>query len=711
MKEPTQLWQLFNPQNDREEWHRCGLQLVGVATCLGASLFFPISQIGWNGNNIAKIACFGTGSILGVSAICTSLSLWKKTPYRNANEKARATVYCNALGVVVTGQEIIDRQYYVPVVGETITQENIRELPSREEQESNQNNIAEAIISSLAEFDAPVSFVGEIVSPTFIRYKVKPQPKIKFNKIQDLAEDLKIAVELPDTPIIMSQSGHISIDVPRQDRQFVLFSQYKKADKSKLTIPVGVNLEGQLVEIDLQEPETCHGLVVGMTGSGKTEWFYSVIAFVICNYLPVQVKLALIDPKRSKFSKFEGIPWLLRPILKDKDETISFMQSLVDEMEKRYRQFEQVGVGNINQYLEAGYSIPIILVLFDEYADFVAESKSKKALEESIERLGQKAREAGIHLFLGTQHPLERVVSSIIKANLPVKIGLRVDSIVASLVALDPPPIAHLLLGKGDLICKTNKRERLQGLLVDDWNAVFKNVENVEHSKDSVVQVKSEHHTEHREHPEQLLKSSEHPQNKGGTSRTFQNVPNIQWAENILDQYEKGELPQNVPLFKGRKRAENMLLFRAMKRREWGKIKTIRVAWKLERGGGPQYKEAEATYDKMWAEAEMLDEREVFLQGLKYLKWQEKGKLPEVQCVYFVFDESYELYYVGCTTNLKLRFNSLKYPEHHRESQIEQLLVEGKLPGIGWEVCNEIERWEKEFIDRFKPLWNNSPVP
>ena len=80
---------------------------------------------------------------------------------------------------------------------------------------------------------------------------------------------------------------------------------------------MGVNLEGQLVEIDLQEPETCHGLVVGMTGSGKTEWLYSVIAFVISNYLPVQVKLVLIDPKRSKFSKFEGIPWLLRPILKD----------------------------------------------------------------------------------------------------------------------------------------------------------------------------------------------------------------------------------------------------------------------------------------------------------------------------------------------------------------------------------------------------------
>ena len=113
----------------------------------------------------------------------------------------------------------------------------------------------------------------------------------------------------------------------------------------------------------------------------------------------------------------------------------------------------------------------------------------------------------------------------------------------------------------------------------------------------------------------------------------------------------------------------------------------------------------------MWAEAEMLDEREVFLRSLSSLKWQEKGKLPEVQCVYFVFDEDYELYYVGCTTNLKLRFNSLKYPEHHRENQIEQLLMEGKLPGIGWQVCNEIEQREKEFIDRFKPLWNNSPIP
>ncbi|NEO79498.1 DNA translocase FtsK [Moorena sp. SIO4G3] len=374
--------------------------------------------------------------------------------------------------------------------------------PSRQSLDADQTG--EKLVSTLEDFKIGVDYVNATVAPAFVRIKVKPNRGVKVISIQNRSKDLQVHLGLENPPLITPLAGYVSVDLPRkdEDREVARFDDYiqRPANSAPLTpqswgeielkspapltpqswgeielksprIGLGVNLDGKLVEADLSDPNTCHFLVGGTTGSGKSEFLRSLLLSLLYQHSPQQLKIALVDPKRVTFPEFEDMPWLLSPIVKDCDRAIELMEQLVDEMEERYQKFEQAKCAHLDAYNQQLINkqilpLPRIVCIFDEYADFMAEKDIRKELELSIKRLGAKARAAGIHLIVATQRPDANVVTPIIRSNLPGRIALRTASEADSRIIFGGSNTeAAYLLGKGDLLYqKGGKLERLQSL-------------------------------------------------------------------------------------------------------------------------------------------------------------------------------------------------------------------------------------------------------
>ncbi|MEB3216582.1 MAG: DNA translocase FtsK, partial [Nostocales cyanobacterium 94392] len=333
------------------------------------------------------------------------------------------------------------------------------------------DGIGEELVTTLQSFAINVDLIGTVVAPSFIRVKLKPQLGVKVNAIQKLYADLQVQMGLENPPLIEPQAGYISVDLPNPNRQAAIFDDYIKSDKLpnsvSVKIAIGVNLEGKLVEADLSDPNTCHFLVGGTTGSGKSEFLRSQLLSLLVRYSPQHLQIALVDPKRVTFPEFEQMPWLYSPIVKDSDTAIALMEDLVNEMELRYQRFETTRCNDLTAYNQGKQEpLPRIVCIFDEYADFMAEKESRTALEQSIKRLGAKARAAGIHLIIATQRPDATVVTPLIRSNLPGRVALRTASEADSKIILGGKNMAAAyLLGKGDLLYQVNsKLHRLQSL-------------------------------------------------------------------------------------------------------------------------------------------------------------------------------------------------------------------------------------------------------
>jgi S-DNA-T family DNA segregation ATPase FtsK/SpoIIIE len=342
-------------------------------------------------------------------------------------------------------------------------------LPEADSQTLLTDALADQLITILSSFGLETEYQGMAIGPAFVRIKLKPHLGVKVNSILRLSDDLRVQLGVSQSPLIAPQAGYVSVDLPRPDRQTAHFETYVRPVPGGIpTVAIGVNLENQLVEADLADPNTCHFLVGGTTGSGKSEFLRSQLLSLLTRHAPPQLKIALVDPKRVTFPEFEQLPYLYQPIVKDSDGAMALMNRLVAEMEQRYQQFEQSRCADLGQYnQQTRHPLPRIVCLFDEYADFMADKTSRQGLENGIKRLGAMARAAGIHLIIATQRPDASVVTPLIRANLPGRVALRTASEADSAIILgSKQTMASQLLGQGDLLyASAGKLQRLQSLL------------------------------------------------------------------------------------------------------------------------------------------------------------------------------------------------------------------------------------------------------
>lgn len=365
--------------------------------------------------------------------------------------------------------------------------QTVKAETSQQEKKTSSTSIADGmgkdLVATLQSFGVGVDYQGATVGPAFIRVKLKPHAGVKVSSILKLSDDLRVQLGLSHSPLIAPQAGYLSVDLPRPDRQVASFEQYIQSQVLPFTAPmkvsIGVNLEGQLVEADLSDPNTCHFLVGGTTGSGKSEFLRSLLLSLLIRHSPSQLKVALVDPKRVTFPEFERMAWLYTDIVKDSDRATEFMNELVTEMDRRYQRFEHTRCADVSTYNQQvsnrpSQLLPRIVCIFDEYADFMAEKEIRNALELSIKRLGAMARAAGIHLIIATQRPEAKVVTPLIRSNLPGRVALRTASEADSMIVLgSKQTAAAYLLGKGDLLYQSGAHLlRLQSLFASKSTAV-----------------------------------------------------------------------------------------------------------------------------------------------------------------------------------------------------------------------------------------------
>ncbi|NBD15920.1 MAG: cell division protein FtsK [Cyanobacteria bacterium] len=341
--------------------------------------------------------------------------------------------------------------------------------------EPDATQLGQQLEAILQAYGIKADYQGATIGASFIRIRLKPRLGVKVVSILNRATDIQVQMGIASPPLISPQAGYISVDLPRSRRDVAEFETYVQATQnhSEIKIALGVDLEGNLIDADLSDPNSCHFLVGGTNGSGKSEFLKSVVLSLIRRYPKEVVKLALVDPKRVTFPEFENSPWLMSPVIKERDRAIGFMEELVSEMEQRYQQLEQAQSSNIKSYnqtltQQGKTPVPHIVCIFDEYADFMVEKEDREALEYSIKRLGAMARAAGIHLIISTQRPEAKIVTPIIRANLTGRVALKTSTEADSKIILggSQTQAAHLL-GKGDLLyLNSGQLIRLQSLLV-----------------------------------------------------------------------------------------------------------------------------------------------------------------------------------------------------------------------------------------------------
>lgn len=317
------------------------------------------------------------------------------------------------------------------------------------------------------------------VGPAITRYELKPAEGVRVSKIANLADDiaLNLAAETIriEAPIPGKQA--VGIEVPNKEKQAVhlrevLESEEFQNNNSKLTVALGKDVAGNTQLADIAKMP--HVLIAGSTGSGKSVCINTIITSIIYNAKPSEVKLVMVDPKVVELSVYNGIPHLLIPVVTDPKKAAGALAWAVQEMDNRYELFAKKGVRDLKGYNHViekeneNVKLPQIVIIVDELADLMM--VAAKDVEESICRLAQKARAAGMHLVIATQRPSVDVITGLIKANVPSRIAFAVSSQVDSRTILDSVG-AEKLLGKGDMLffpAGAPKPSRVQGAFVSD---------------------------------------------------------------------------------------------------------------------------------------------------------------------------------------------------------------------------------------------------
>ena len=361
--------------------------------------------------------------------------------------------------------------YILPKVTHILSKHVKKENESLD-QEIEEN--AHTLQQTLERFHVNAKVISACHGPAVTRYDLEPAPGVKVSKITNLAED--IALQLATTSVRIEPvpgKAAIGIEIPNRilesvQLRDVLENPAFQEAKSKLTVGLGMDISGQAIFADIGKMP--HLLVAGATGSGKSVCINTLISSILFKAAPDEVKFILIDPKMVELSNYNGIPHLMVPVVTDPKKASSVLNWAVQEMEKRYAVFASHSVRDIKsfnrRYVEE--KMPFIVIVIDELADLMM--VSPRDVEDSICRILQKARAAGIHMILATQRPSVNVITGIIKANLPSRISFAVSSQVDSRTILDRGG-AETLLGKGDMLFSPQgapKPIRVQGAFISD---------------------------------------------------------------------------------------------------------------------------------------------------------------------------------------------------------------------------------------------------
>ena len=344
------------------------------------------------------------------------------------------------------------------------------------ENELKQN--ANKLVDTLKSFGVETRIVDIARGPSVTRYEIQPAAGVKISKITNLADDIALNLAASGVRIEapIPNKAAVGIEIPNKNRQSVTLREvidtqtYKNA-KSKLTVALGKDITGEFVYSDLVKMP--HLLIAGTTGSGKSVCLNSMIVSILYNATPDEVKLLMIDPKQVEFTIYNGIPHLLVPVVSDPRKASGALAWAVTEMLTRYKTFSENSVRDISGYnsiceSQGKKKMPQIVIFIDELSDLMMAAPNE--VEDSICRLAQMARAAGMHLVIATQRPSVDVITGIIKANIPSRISLSVSSQVDSRTIIDSVG-AEKLLGNGDMLyypVGIPKPIRVQGCYLSD---------------------------------------------------------------------------------------------------------------------------------------------------------------------------------------------------------------------------------------------------
>ncbi len=367
-------------------------------------------------------------------------------------------------------------------IGKLAGVRNARPQPStpvHEPPDEKMEEQAKRIEEIFHEYGLQVSRGGEAISgPCFIRYPIRLGKGVKIGAVQKTAAEIQHRLGVDTPPYIHLSEGQVFVDLQRADRRIIAFrdvlGQLRKSGicRGCSKIMLGVDLFNRLHTADLSQPEHAHFLIAGTTGSGKTEWLRTALAGLIATNSPKTLRLVIIDPKRNGFSDLQGSPFLWNDsalVYPDEQSAADVLAALADEMDRRFRRFEQeVQVDHLDAFNQTvDPPLPRIICVCDEYADLVnRDREERKTIEARINRLGQKARSAGIHLLIATQHPSRQIVRGTLDANLPARIGFKMNRDIESKMVLNQRGAEHLL-GAGDMLFKSiGEPKRLQAPLM-----------------------------------------------------------------------------------------------------------------------------------------------------------------------------------------------------------------------------------------------------
>ena len=398
-----------------------------------------------------------------------------KRAVENAAEKSAESAPVEEFTVSDEEMNATVKEYKMPSVDILVPAKHKSQKDISTELKSN----AELLVSTLDSFNVSAEITDISRGPTVTRYELKPASGVRISKITGLADDIALNLAATNVRIEAPIPGKaaVGIEIPNKVKNTVSMRELIdtpefSAQKSILSAGLGKDIAGNTIYCDISKMP--HLLIAGTTGSGKSVCMNSIIVSILYRAKPDEVKLLMIDPKKVEFSKYEGIPHLLVPVVTDPRKASGALGWAVSEMLKRYQMFSDTGVRDIegyNKFVQKHKDMepmPKVVICIDELADLMM--AAPKEVEDSICRLAQMARAAGMHLVIATQRPSVDVITGLIKANISSRIALTVSSQIDSRTILDTGG-AEKLLGRGDMLYSpigASKPLRVQGCFISD---------------------------------------------------------------------------------------------------------------------------------------------------------------------------------------------------------------------------------------------------